>query len=190
MNLILLGPPGGGKGTQARLLAEAYGPIHIATGDMFRAAIAARTPLGREVQPLLAVGDPVPDEVTVQLVRQRIAQEGQRGFLLDGFPRTVNQAAALDGILTDLSQPLDAVILLQLEDAVAVERLLHRAKTQGRPDDALEVVQHRLRMYHAHVPALVDFYLHRVLIFPVDAAQSVRNVFAAIQDGLVPRPRD
>jgi adenylate kinase len=125
MRILILGPQGSGKGTQAQRIAAAYGVPHIATGDMFRAAVATGSELGAQVGPILERGDLVPDDLTIELIRERLAEE--EGFVLDGFPRTVPQAEALDSMLDEIGKPLDAVILLQVSDEVATERLRERA---------------------------------------------------------------
>ncbi len=137
MNVLLLGPQGSGKGTQAKRIAAEYGVPHIATGDMFRAAIAAGSPLGREVEPILASGALVPDELTIALIRERLSQEDtSAGFVLDGFPRNATQAEALDTLLGELGRPLDVVLELQVSDELCLERLLARAGAEGRADDS------------------------------------------------------
>ena len=126
MRILILGPQGSGKGTQAKRIAAGYGVPHIATGDMFRAAVTEGTQLGQKVGPMLEEGLLVPDDLTIDLIRERLAEED--GFVLDGFPRTVAQAEALDSMLEDIGKPLDAVILLQVSDEVATARLRERAE--------------------------------------------------------------
>ena len=133
MNLLLLGPPGAGKGTQAKRIATEYGISHLSTGDMFRAAIDAQTELGRRVEPILAAGELVPDELTVGLIRERLdGADAGRGFVLDGFPRNDGAGDALDEMLRELDRELDAILFFDLPDDVATERMLGRASEEGR----------------------------------------------------------
>ena len=182
MRILILGPQGSGKGTQAQRIAAAYGVPHIATGDMFRAAVTARSELGAQVGPILERGDLVPDDLTIELIRERLAEED--GFVLDGFPRTVPQAEALDAMLEEIGKPLDAVILLQVSDDVATERLRERAAKEGRADDSPEAIANRLRQYHELTELVVDRYQQAGIEVIVDGEQTMDAVFAAIQDAL------
>jgi adenylate kinase len=182
MRILILGPQGSGKGTQAQRIAAAYGVPHIATGDMFRAAVAAGSELGARVAPILERGDLVPDDLTIDLIRERLAEED--GFVLDGFPRTVPQAEALDAMLEEIGKPLDAVILLQVSDDVATERLRERAVKEGRADDSPEAIANRLRQYHDLTELVVDRYQQAGIEVIVDGEQTMDAVFAAIQDAL------
>jgi adenylate kinase len=182
MRILILGPQGSGKGTQAQRIAAAYGVPHIATGDMFRAAVAAGSELGARVAPILERGDLVPDDLTIDLIRERLAEED--GFVLDGFPRTVPQAEALDAMLEEIGKPLDAVILLQVSDDVATERLRERAVKEGRADDSPEAIANRLRQYHELTELVVDRYQQAGIEVIVDGEQTMDAVFAAIQDAL------
>ena len=141
MNLLVLGPQGSGKGTQAKRISAAHALPHVSTGDMFRAAIASGTELGRRVEPILASGDLVPDELTVALIRERLSEEDARdGFVLDGFPRNLTQAEALDGMLAEIGRGLDAVLFFDLSDELAVERIRGRALDEDRDDDTPEAI--------------------------------------------------
>jgi adenylate kinase len=182
MRILILGPQGSGKGTQAKRIAAAYGVPHIATGDMFRAAVAAGSELGCKVGPILEEGLLVPDDLTIDLIRERLATE--EGFVLDGFPRTVPQAEALDAMLEEIGKPLDAVILLQVSDDVATERLRERAVQEGRVDDSPEAIANRLRQYHELTELVVDRYQQAGIEVIVDGEQTMDNVFAAIEDAL------
>jgi adenylate kinase len=182
VRILILGPQGSGKGTQAQRIAAAYGVPHIATGDMFRAAVANGSELGAQVRPILERGDLVPDELTIGLIRERLAEED--GFVLDGFPRTVPQAEALDAMLEEIGKPLDAVILLQVSDDVATERLRERAVKEGRADDSPEAIANRLRQYHELTELVVDRYQQAGIEVIVDGEQTMDAVFAAIQDAL------
>jgi adenylate kinase len=182
MRILILGPQGSGKGTQAKQIAAAYDIPHVATGDMFRAAVADGSDLGRRVAPILEDGGLVPDDLTIDLIRRRLADED--GFVLDGFPRTVAQAEALDSMLEDIGKPLDAVILLQVSDEVATARLRERAAQEGRADDSPEGIANRLRLYHELTELVVDRYQLAGIEVIVDGEQTVDEVFAAIQDAL------
>src|SRR6188474_171673 len=135
MNLLVLGPQGSGKGTQATRIAAAHGIPHVSTGDMFRAAISDGSELGRQVEPILASGELVPDELTVALIRERLSEpDATRGFVLDGFPRNLAQAEALDAMLTEIDRELDLVLFFDLDEVTSTERLRKRAVIEGRDD--------------------------------------------------------
>ena len=182
MRILILGPQGSGKGTQAKRIAELYDIPHVATGDILRAAVEDGSELGAQVRPILERGDLVPDELMVGLIRERLAEED--GFVLDGFPRTLAQAEALDGMLDEIGKPLDAVILLRVSDEVATERLLSRAAQEGRPDDSPGAIRNRLRLYHELTELVVDRYGQAGIEVVVDGEQPVDDVFAAIQGAL------
>jgi adenylate kinase len=182
VRVLILGPQGSGKGTQAKRIAEQYGVPHVATGDMFRAAVAEGSALGRRVAPILEEGRLVPDELTIELIRERLVDVD--GFVLDGFPRTIAQAEALDGMLEEIGKPLDLVLLLQVSDEVATERLLGRAIQEGRADDSPEVIRERLRLYHDLTELVVDRYGQAGIEVVVDGEQPVDDVFAAIQGAI------
>ncbi|MGF0309276.1 adenylate kinase [Rhodococcoides fascians A25f] len=173
MRLVLLGPPGAGKGTQAVLLSEKLGVPHISTGDLFRANIGEKTPLGLEAKKYLDAGDLVPSELTVDMVRSRLAEpDAVNGFLLDGFPRSVGQAEALVGILADLNAKLDAVLSFVVDEDVVVERMLAR----GREDDKEDVIRNRLKVYRDETAPLLDYYADELVT--VDAIGEVDEVNA------------
>jgi len=182
VRILILGPQGSGKGTQAKRIAAAYGVPHVATGDMFRAAVAEGSELGKRVRPYLDTGDLVPDDLTIDLIRERLAEED--GFVLDGFPRTMAQAEALDAMLDEIGKPLDAVILLQVSDEEATKRLRARAEQEGRADDSPEAIRNRLRLYHELTELVVDRYQLAGIEVIVDGEQTMDEVFAAIQDAL------
>jgi adenylate kinase len=185
LNLLLLGPQGSGKGTQAKRICAAHGIPHISTGDMFRAAIAAGTPLGKQVEPILASGELVPDELTVALIRERLAEDDARGgFVLDGFPRNLDQAAALDAMLAEIGRGLDAVLYFDLTDELATERLLGRAVVEGRPDDSSEAIARRLAIYHEQTEPIVEHYRELHTLVDLAAERSVDEVFAQVEDAL------
>jgi adenylate kinase len=182
MRILILGPQGSGKGTQAKRIAAAREIPHVATGDILRAAIAEGGELGEQVAPILERGDLVPDDLMVELIRERLTDED--GFVLDGFPRTVPQAEALDAMLDEIEKPLDAVLLLEVSDDVALERLLERRAEEGRSDDAPNVIRNRLRLYHSLTEPVVERYRDAGMLVPVDGERPVEDVAAAIEDAL------
>ena len=185
MNLLVLGPQGSGKGTQAARLSETQGIPHVSTGEMFRAAIAAGTELGRRVEPILAAGKLVPDDLTVELIRERLAEpDAKRGFVLDGFPRTLAQADALDAMLTDVGRELDAVLFFDLADDVAIERLVGRAQDEGREDDTPEAIARRLAIYHEQTEPVVERYRATGKLVPLHAGRAIEQVATEIAEAL------
>lgn len=185
MNLLVLGPQGSGKGTQASRLSEAYVIPHISTGEMFRAAIAARTELGRRVEPILASGELVPDDLTVQLIRERLAEpDAERGFVLDGFPRNLAQAEALDAMLAGIGRGLDAVLFLAISDDVAVQRLRGRAREEGREDDAPDAIARRLELYHEQTEPVAERYRASGKLVSIHAERTIEQVTAEIAEAL------
>ena len=182
MNILLLGPQGSGKGTQAKRISGEYGLAHIATGDMLRAAIAAGTPLGRRVQPIVDAGELVPDDLMIELIRDRLGEEdAQEGFILDGFPRTMVQAEALDTMLKDIGRDLDVVFELQIPDHVCIQRLLKRAAQEGRVDDTPEAIATRLARYHEETEPLIEHYRATGNLVGIHADRPINDVFAEIQ---------
>ena len=185
MDILLLGPQGAGKGTQAKRIAAEYGIPHIATGDILRAAIAAGTELGGRIQPIYDRGDLVPDGLMIDLIRERLTQpDAADGFVLDGFPRTIAQADALDAMLREIGRELDVVFELQLSDGLAVQRLLKRAREEGRTDDTPEVIRTRLANYHDKTEPLVEYYRLKGNLVGIHADRSIDQVFSEIQTAL------
>ena len=185
LNVLILGPQGSGKGTQAARIASEYGIPHIATGDMFRSAIAAGTPLGKEVEPILASGTLVPDELTIRLIRARLsAEDAQDGFVLDGFPRNTAQAEALGELLDELGRPLDLVLDLQIPDDMCMERLVGRAEEEGRTDDSPEVIARRLEIFHRETAPLIRYYLPRGIVVGIHGDRSRDEVWSEIVEAL------
>ncbi len=185
MNILLLGPQGSGKGTQAKRISAEYGIPHIATGEMLREAIAAGTPLGRKVAPILDAGELVPDDLMIELIRERLgADDTREGFILDGFPRTMAQADALDAMLRDIGRELDVVFEFQLPDEIAVERLTKRAAEEGRSDDTPEAIRTRLDLYHRETEPLVEHYRAQGHLIGIHAAGSINEVYSELQDAL------
>ena len=181
--LLIIGPPGAGKGTQASRIAERYGVPAISTGDIFRANITGGTELGRKVQAIIERGELVPDALTNEIVADRLAQDDAReGFLLDGYPRTVEQVQALDGMLEGRS--LDAVVLLEADADEVVARLLKRAALEGRSDDTEDVIRHRQEVYTAQTAPLVELFAERGILVRVDGLGTVEEVAERIAAGL------
>ena len=185
MRLLIIGPPGAGKGTQASRLASTYDVPAISTGDIFRENVAQGTPLGRQAKTYMDTGAYVPDDLTNDLVVDRLQQDdAQDGFLLDGFPRTVQQSRTLDDFLDRRGHALDAVVQLVVEEDEVVRRLLNRAHEQGRSDDDADVIRARLAVYADQTAMLIDLYHARSLLVAVDALGAVDAVTQRIFDGL------
>ena len=172
MKLIFLGPPGAGKGTQAARIEAAYEIPQLSTGDMLRAAVAAGTETGRQAKDIMARGDLVPDDVVVGIISERIqAADCANGFILDGFPRNVSQARALDGVLVEKGVNLDAVIELAVDPEILIARILKRAQESAdgpRDDDTQEALQHRLRVYEEQTAPVADFYAEKGILRTLD----------------------
>jgi adenylate kinase len=185
LNILLLGPQGAGKGTQAQRVSEAYGIPHIATGDILRAAMAEGTELGLKVKPIYDSGHLVPDELMIGLIRGRLAEDDtDTGFILDGFPRTLAQAEALDQMLREIGKELTVVFVLQLPEPAAIARLTKRAETEGRVDDTPDGIAKRLELYRRETEPLIEWYRVRSNVVTVHAERSVNEVFAEIQEAL------
>jgi adenylate kinase len=183
VDLVLMGPPGVGKGTQAVVLAGRLGVPAISTGDIFRAGVADGTELGRTAQRYLDSGTYVPDEVTNAMMRDRLAAEDVRsGFLLDGYPRTLDQGAVLDGLLAEQDRRLDAAVVLDADPEELLQRLLHRAELEHRSDDTEEVIRHRLDVYAEQTVPLIAAYGDRGLVIRVDGVGEPDEVSRRILD--------
>ncbi|GAB2886918.1 adenylate kinase [Nocardioides pacificus] len=181
MRLIIMGPPGAGKGTQAKIIAGRYGIPAISTGDIFRANVTEGTPLGVEAKRYMDAGDYVPDEVTNAMVHARLDEDDTKpGFLLDGYPRTVAQVEELDGMLGAAGVDLDAVLVLTVDDEHLVQRLLQRAQVEGRTDDTEDVVRHRQAIYQEQTEPLIEVYEKRGLLVRVDGIGEVDEVTGRI----------
>ncbi|MGJ9404146.1 adenylate kinase [Arthrobacter sp. KK5.5] len=183
--LLIIGPPGSGKGTQATRISERLGVVAISTGDIFRANVKEETPLGLEAKKYIDAGNFVPDEVTNRMVRDRLLQDDVRdGFLLDGYPRTSAQVDELDSILGEGGQELDVVLQLTADDDELVQRLLKRAQIEGRADDNEEVIRHRLGLYHEQTQVVVDRYLDRGIVKSVDGLGDIDEVTERVMSSL------
>ena len=180
-----MGPPGAGKGTQARFVADHFGVPAISTGDIFRANVSQGTPLGVEAKRYMDAGEYVPDEVTNHMVRNRIDEDDARpGFLLDGYPRTLAQVTELDGMITFTGHQLDAVVVLTVDPEELVQRLLQRAQTDGRADDTEDVIRRRQEVYAEQTEPLIGVYRERGILVEVDGVGEVDEVTARIFDAL------
>jgi adenylate kinase len=186
--LLLVGPPGAGKGTQAAILAETFDIPAISTGDMFRSNVVNGTPLGLQVKAIMEAGEYVPDSLTNEIVADRLSElDARPGFLLDGYPRTPDQVDELDRILAADNAALDVVVLLVADADVVVARLLKRATEQGRLDDTEDIIRHRMNVYIEQTSPIIDGYDARNLVVRVDALGAVDDVTARIVDALAQR---
>ncbi len=212
MNLILLGPPGAGKGTQAKRIVEKYGIPQISTGDMFREAVAKGTELGKKAKEYMDRGELVPDEIVIGIVRERLSQpDCEKGFILDGFPRTIAQAEALDEMLDDMGRKIDAVINIVVPDEEIMKRIVYRRvckecgavynliysppKQDGvcdkcggelyqRDDDKEETVRERLRVYKEQTEPLINYYSQKEIIHDIDGTKDIEEVWKQIENVL------
>ncbi len=186
MNIILLGPPGAGKGTQAKILEEAHGIVQLSTGDMLRAAAASGSELGQQAKAVMDAGQLMPDDIMVQIISERIAQpDCANGFILDGFPRTTAQAEALDAMLADKGLKLDFVIEISVDDEILVDRINSRIaqmpESERRSDDTVETLRKRLGVYHEQTAPILPFYRDRGMLKLVDGMQSIEEVTQQIE---------
>lgn len=185
MRVVLMGPPGAGKGTQAAVVAERCGIPHISTGEIFRANVGEGTPLGLEAKRYMDAGEYVPDSVTNAMVRDRIAQpDAVGGFLLDGYPRTVDQVGELDSMLAERGEALDVVVEITADTDEVVSRLLERARVQGRADDTEEVIRRRMEVYAEQTAPLTALYGDRGLLVQVDGMGAIDDVTARLLEAI------
>jgi adenylate kinase len=185
MRIIFLGPPGSGKGTQAKLLAERLGISAISTGEILREAVREGTPLGLKAKSIMEAGELVPDDLMIALIQPRLAApDGLRGFILDGFPRTVQQAESLEKLLAGNGTALNAVLNLSVPEAVLVDRLHGRALEEGRADDRPETILERLRVYRDKTEPLAGFYRGRRLLADVDGMGDITEISDRIDQAL------
>jgi adenylate kinase len=180
--LIFLGPPGAGKGTQAKLLAELLQVPHISTGDILRSAITAKTPIGQKAQSYVDCGELVPDGLILDMIRDRLNQpDAHKGWILDGFPRNVGQASFLDKLLQELNQTCDCAINLEVPDEVLMARLLERAQKEGRADDNEDTIRRRLEVYRNETAPVIGFYRDRSVLTAINGNQPVNSVTEYLQ---------
>jgi adenylate kinase len=185
LNVLLLGPQGAGKGTQAKRISAEYGIPHIASGEILRAEMDAGTELGMRVKDVYDRGDLVSDDLMIELIRNRLEQpDTEAGFVLDGFPRTTVQAEALDSMFNDIGRNFSVAFALQIPDEVAFDRLRRRAEVEGRADDTDEAIQRRLDNYHRETEPLIEYYRTRGNLVPIHGNRSENEVFAEIQRAL------
>jgi adenylate kinase len=183
--ILLLGAPGAGKGTQAAMLVERLHVPHVSTGDMLRAAVAAGTPVGLKAKAVMDVGNLVGDDIVIGIAEERLGEpDTNKGFVLDGFPRTLAQAEALESLLAKLSSPLECCLALTVDVEAVVARLLKRAEIEGRADDNEATIRERLRVYDTETAPLLDFYRERDLLVEVGGMGSVDEVGEAIRGAL------
>jgi adenylate kinase len=186
--LLIVGPPGAGKGTQARYIGEGFGIPQISTGDIFRYHITNETPLGLRVKEIVSSGDYVPDELTNAIVTERLAADDARnGFLLDGYPRTLEQVGYLDELLAERGQPLEAVVRLLADQDEIVTRLTKRAHQQGRADDTEDAIRHRQQVYLRETAPLIEVYRERGLLIEVDGLGIADEIADRIRSALAVR---
>lgn len=177
IRLIMVGPPGAGKGTQAVGLCERHNIVQVSTGDIFRAHAAAGDELGKLADSYTSRGELVPDEVTNAMVKERLKQDDMRGgFLLDGYPRNPSQVGALDGMLIEQNLRIDVVLELVVDDEIVISRLLNRAHEQGRADDTDEIIRHRIKVYHSRTEPLLSIYRERGILLQVNGEGTVEQV--------------
>lgn len=181
LNIVLFGPPGSGKGTQSEKIIEKYGLTHFSTGDMLRAELAAETELGLQAKSIIDSGELVCDEIIIRMIRNKIADEGEtKGFIFDGFPRTVAQAVGLDALLKDLGMKIDLMIGLEVGKQELVERLLKRGKDQGRADDNLETIENRIKVYEEQTAPVMGFYDSQGKYRGVNGVGSIDDIFGRL----------
>ncbi len=185
MKAILFGPPGGGKGTQAKFLVDKYGIPHISTGDILRAAVKEGTAMGEKAQSFMSKGELVPDDVIIGIIEDRIQQDDcKKGFLLDGFPRTIPQGEALDSMLDKIGAGIDHVLSIDVNDKELVDRLLGRAKIEGRADDNEETIKNRIKVYKDQTLPLKDYYQKKNVLREIDGIGAIEDITGRISKAI------
>ncbi|MCK9398952.1 MAG: adenylate kinase [Bacteroidales bacterium] len=180
-NLILFGPPGSGKGTQSSRIAEKYNLVHISTGDIFRREIRNKSALGLKVQSIIERGELVPDDLLVDILRSALQQAGNlRGFVFDGFPRTIRQAEDLDKLLNETGETVSLVLSLDVDEEEVVTRLLKRAQLEGREDDTEDVIRNRMKVYHSQTHPLIEYYNQQAKFKSLTGVGSIDDIFRDI----------
>ncbi|MFP4365817.1 MAG: adenylate kinase [Bacteroidales bacterium] len=181
LNIVIFGPPGAGKGTQSKLIIEKYKLLHLSTGDILRGEIAEKTPLGLEAKKLIDKGELVPDDIVIEMVKNKIDKNlDQKGFIFDGFPRTCEQAKALDKILKERDTSISVMISLEVEEEELIERLLKRAEEEGRQDDCLDIIKNRIKVYNDVTCQVADYYDRTDRHKAVKGTGSVEEIFERI----------
>lgn len=181
LNLIFFGPPGVGKGTQAARVAKSYGLIHVSTGDILREEIKQKTELGMKVKDIMASGELVPDDLLIELLENTCEKhKGAKGFVFDGFPRTLRQAEALDEMMERKNCRVAKVISLEVPEDELLRRLVNRAIEQGRTDDTADVIKNRLIVYKKHTKPLIDFYLRKSIFVEVPGVGTIDDIFSSL----------
>jgi adenylate kinase len=184
VNFLIFGPPGSGKGTQSVKLAEKFSLVHLSTGDMLRAEIAAGTELGRKMSSIMAKGELVPDEVVIEMIAAKIDKtKGFKGFLFDGFPRTVAQTVALEKMLNERGMKIDSMLVLDVEHDELVDRLIARAELSGRPDDKdPAVIENRIDVYKSKTEPIINYCREKGLYQPVNGMGTIDDIFVRLSD--------
>lgn len=186
MRLIFIGPPGVGKGTQAKLVCAHFGTVHLSTGDLLRDEISKNSPVGKSAKTFIDVGQLVPDDVLLKMMSDRLAQNDcNNGYCLDGFPRTIPQAEGLDRIQLELNQSLDAVISIAADEAELINRLVLRGTTSGRTDDTPEIIRQRLKVYTQETEPLIEYYEKRKLVKTVSGIGKINEITKRVLNILV-----
>ncbi|MFW6289997.1 MAG: adenylate kinase [Mariniphaga sp.] len=186
LNIVLFGPPGAGKGTQAEFLINSYDLIHLSTGDLLRSEIAAGTTLGKEAKAYMDKGELVPDEVVIGMIENKLeANRDAKGFIFDGFPRTVAQAKALDELLNRKGTPITAMLSLEVEKQELIDRLLSRGKVSGRADDQDEsIIENRINVYNEKTAPLIDYYKKQDKYYGIDGMGSIEEIAGRLREAI------